>query len=222
MSGEPPINSLARFRKHPGRLVLEEYTHCEVPAGCGGVVLRWRNPLAAVPLTVTLYAPVRAACFLDGRPVVNGRLDLAPGRHALAVVLENADRAAGLLAFAALYQPGEHQRIPREAAEAGVQILSAGDGTWKYSLDAPASEAWKLTGFDDAGWQPLTAVPTPVLVNSAPGAWHLGRCAEAGAACLATGLAAGLTAERYGTVYVRKTFERPAPELPSGETRHGS
>jgi hypothetical protein len=43
------LNSLDRFRKHPGQLVLEEHGHCEVPAGCGGVVLRWRNPNPSPP-----------------------------------------------------------------------------------------------------------------------------------------------------------------------------
>ena len=37
------INTLSRYRGRPPRLVLEEHNHCEVPAGCGGVVLRWRN-----------------------------------------------------------------------------------------------------------------------------------------------------------------------------------
>ena len=31
------LNTLNRFRKHSPRLLLEEYSHCEVPAGCGGV-----------------------------------------------------------------------------------------------------------------------------------------------------------------------------------------
>jgi sulfatase modifying factor 1 len=28
--------------------VLEAHSHCEVPAGCGGVVLQWRNPSAGL------------------------------------------------------------------------------------------------------------------------------------------------------------------------------
>lgn len=49
MAEEPLLNSIDRFRKRPQRFVLEEHGHCEIPAGCGGVVLRWRNPQAAVP-----------------------------------------------------------------------------------------------------------------------------------------------------------------------------
>src|SRR5262245_25722640 len=93
MSDAPRLNSLDRFRKHPGRLVLEEHGHCEVPAGCGGVVLRWRNPLAAVPITLRLYTPVPAVMSIDGREVSTSRVDLSPGRHVLALRLDDADRS---------------------------------------------------------------------------------------------------------------------------------
>ena len=39
----PKLNGPDRYRKRSPRLVLEEHSHCEVPAGCGGVVLRWIN-----------------------------------------------------------------------------------------------------------------------------------------------------------------------------------
>ena len=38
------LNELERFRKTSSRLALEAHSHCEVPAGCGGVVLRWTRP----------------------------------------------------------------------------------------------------------------------------------------------------------------------------------
>src|SRR5947199_1939086 len=103
MSDQQQLNSVERFRKQPGRLVLEEHSHCEVPAGCGGVVLRWRNPLAALPVTVHLYAPVKPVCFLDGDELQTGRIDLVPGRHVAAVLLDNVDLSAGLLMFAATH-----------------------------------------------------------------------------------------------------------------------
>jgi hypothetical protein len=34
------LNSLSRYTKRSPEYVLEEHSHCEVPAGCGGVVLR--------------------------------------------------------------------------------------------------------------------------------------------------------------------------------------
>jgi hypothetical protein len=56
MSGEQRLNSLDRFRKQPGRLVLEEHSHCQVPAGCGGGVLRRRNPQEG-PQAFLAYRP---------------------------------------------------------------------------------------------------------------------------------------------------------------------
>ena len=88
MSDEQRLNSLDRFRKQPGRLVLEVYSHCEVPAGCGGAVLRWRNPLAAVPVRVHLYSPGKAVCFFDGSELRTAGADLAPGLHVIAIALE--------------------------------------------------------------------------------------------------------------------------------------
>src|SRR5574339_211352 len=60
------LNTLHRFRKHSPRLLLQEYSHCEVPAGCGGVVLRWIDREGGLPVVVRVAAlgPVRA--WLDG------------------------------------------------------------------------------------------------------------------------------------------------------------
>src|SRR5438445_588541 len=105
MSDEQQLNSLERFRKQPGRLVLEEHSHCEVPAGCGGVVLRWRNPRATLPLLLHLYAPGEFTLSLDGDTPRTGRVDVAPGRHVVGLVLPDADLAAGLFLFAATHDP---------------------------------------------------------------------------------------------------------------------
>src|SRR5262245_22835845 len=103
------LHSLDRFRKQPGRLVLEQFSHCEVPAGCGGVVLRWRNPNAALPVMVHLYAPVRVACHVDGSQLASARTDLAPGRHVVTFCIKDVDLSAGLLMFAATHDPKELQ-----------------------------------------------------------------------------------------------------------------
>src|SRR5712691_2450458 len=138
------LNSLERFRKQPGRLVLEEHGHCEVPAGCGGVVLRWRNPFAALPVTIHLYTPVKAACFLDGAELPSGRPDLTPGPHVATIHLENVDLTAGLLMFAASHDPATYQKVlPAGVHERPVSVITAEDGTWKFSLDVPATEEWK-------------------------------------------------------------------------------
>jgi hypothetical protein len=150
MADQQRLNSLDRFRKRPGRLVLEEHGHCEVPAGCGGVVLRWRNPAAAVPVTVHLYTPVKATCWIDGAEPQTSRVDLAPGPHAVAFALEQVDLLADyLLLFAAVHDPKERRDQPADVSERPVKVLTAADGTWKFRLDPPPSDAWTAAAFDD-------------------------------------------------------------------------
>lgn len=77
------LNTLHRFAKQSPRLVLQEYSHCEVPAGCGGVVLRWVDPREGVPIRVALVCTMKADVSLDGAPLPTGRAAVAPGRHVL-------------------------------------------------------------------------------------------------------------------------------------------
>jgi hypothetical protein len=207
VSDEQRLNSLDRFRKRPGRLILEVYSHCEVPAGCGGAVLRWRNPLAAVPVRVHLYTAVTATCFIDGTPLRTAGIDLAPGPHVVAVALETVGEATGLLMFAAVSDDRTPQKaLPEGLTELRPAILSRGDGTWRYSL-APPAEGWQALGFDDRAWPALVRVPTPGLGYGDPGGYQCRRAAEAGAECL------GLRepASEWECVWVRKVFEVPTP-----------
>ncbi len=168
MASDHDLNSLSRFRKQSGRLVLEEHSHCEIPAGCGGVVLRWRNPFAAVPLRLHLYAPVPAACFLDGAEVQNGRVDLALGRHAVALALEDTDLSGGLILFAAVHPETRSERNPPAlVTDAPLRVLTADDGTWKCTLQRPETDEWKTPTFDDRDWVVLTGAPKPRLASGA-------------------------------------------------------
>jgi hypothetical protein len=210
MTDKRQLNSVDRFRKQPGRLVLEEHGHCEVPAGWGGVVLRWRNPRAALPLLVHVYTPVASSCSIDGEGLKMSSVDLAPGRHVAAVAIENVDLSAGLLLFAAVHDPERARSTgPAGLVEGPVRVLSAGDGTWKYSLAPPPAD-WALPSFDDRDWPALTTAPTPTLDHDAFGAYQCRRCAELGAACLR--LPVPPEGPVVGTIWARKAFEVPAPE----------
>jgi hypothetical protein len=213
LSNEQHLNSLNRFRKQSARLVLEEHSHCEIPAGCGGVVLRWRNPQAALPVSIHLYSPVPATCWLDGAEVRLGRMDLAIGRHTLALAIEQVELSAGLLLFAANHDPTDYQRGEKtESLDHPLKVVSAADGTWRYSLASPPAE-WVSLSFDDREWAALTLAPTPTLNRSEEGAYRCSHCVELGAACL--GLPSGKHPKR-GKVWIRKVFEAPAPkERPS-------
>jgi hypothetical protein len=211
MSAEQRLNTVDRFRKHPGRLVLEEHGHCEVPAGCGGVVLRWRNPLAGLPLTVHLYAPVTAGCFIDGKQLQTTRIDVAPGRHVLAVVLDGVELAAAVLLVAATFEPRSSPRtLPSDPVERPLKVLSAADGTWKFSLDAPADDGWKTPDFDDAAWPALAPAADADKVSQATDAYQGRHCAHLGAEPL--GIPPRKLKPVTGTIYIRKSFIIPAPQ----------
>jgi hypothetical protein len=209
MSDEQRLNSLDRFRKRPGRLVLEVYSHCEVPAGCGGAVLRWRDPRAAVPVLFRVYSAVKATCFLDGAELRTAGTDLTPGRHVVAVALERVGAATALLMFAAVSDDRAPERaLPTDLTGRRLMVHSRADGTWKYALERPASDDWKAAAIDDSRWPALVGVPTPQLSYSDPGGFECHRAAEAGAQCL--GLPAAVLAA--GGVWVRKVFDVPAPQ----------
>jgi hypothetical protein len=228
MTDEPRLNSLDRFRKKSDRLVLEEHGHCEVPAGCGGVILRWRNPHALQSAVLWLYAPVPADLLLDGEPPGRGRVDLTVGRHVLALALENVNLSAGLLLFAAVRE-GSDFGVQDEggARERPIRVLSADDGTWKYALDKP-DDGWATAAFDDAAWPALVKHPTPTLGQQDRGRYACEHCAELGAVCLGLplpaeereqptwwqrwlGYAVPTGEPVVGNVWVRKAFEVVPP-----------
>jgi hypothetical protein len=230
MAEEPLLNSIDRFRKRPERIVLEEHGHCEIPAGCGGVVLRWRNPQTAVPVTIHLYTPAKIACFIDGAPLQTGRIDLAPGMHVFSVHFEKVDLSVGLMMVAAKHDPKEYQRtLPTAVIEPPFTLVSAADRTWKFTLSDPGSESWKSLEFDDVSWPSLTTTTAPKLDPGASGAFQCRRCRDLGAACLGLPRAAsssatsswlarvlGRDAEKKrggttGSVWIRKVFEVAGP-----------
>src|SRR5689334_12283743 len=129
------LNSLSRYAKQSPHLILEEYGHCEVPAGCGGVVLRWRNPDAGLPIPVRLYAAGECRAYLDGAPFTEGRPTLAFGEHLLALEISGIDPRYLVLLFSAIYEEKEQRDPVRRSRPTGerARILSAADGTWKYS-----------------------------------------------------------------------------------------
>jgi hypothetical protein len=212
---EQQINSLERFRKHSSRLVLEVHSHCEVPAGCGGVVLRWRNPRRAVPLGVSLYSPGKAKLFFDGALVETTGVDLTPGAHQLALALDEIDLAEGLFMFATLHETERYRRTgASDLAEPNWRMVSEADRTWLATLDEPLTEDWKTLTFDDKNWLGLARFqPNPTVEWSEPGAYQAHRCNEYLAAFLAlpaTVLQGQTSAGRRA--WVRKRFVVPSPE----------
>ncbi len=149
------LNELGRYRKQGSRLTLEVHSHCEVPAGCGGAVLRWRRPGAPIGLRVSTYVAVPHDGFcIDGQPAKEQRITLPPGDHVLSLVVESPG-AGGFIMLRGDLDP----HLPTAVRP---QACSAADAHWAATIVEP-SEGWRLPRFDASAFAPLVeaAVPNP-------------------------------------------------------------
>lgn len=143
---ELKLNSLSRYSKESPLLILEEHGHCEVPAGCGGVVLRWRDPRAGVPLLMRMYVEGECTLLFDGQPPPAARAVAPFGPHVLSFVVSGFDPAYLVLMFSV-------------TDGSSPVLVTAADGTWRHTASEPADDAWLRPGFDDSGWAPLAERP---------------------------------------------------------------
>lgn len=138
------LNTLHRFSKHSQRLLLQEYSHCEVPAGCGGVVLRWIERDGGLPAIVRMAALGPTRCWLDGRELISSTVELHAGQHVLALEVTELPRTNTPLAVRL------DVNLPSNSA---TLLRSAADGRWWVTLAEPSSD-WLRLGYDVAqlGW----------------------------------------------------------------------
>jgi hypothetical protein len=92
-----------------------------------------------------------------------------------------------------------------------VSVLTAADGSWRYTADEPGGDAWMLPGFDDSGWPAMVERPhrRPGLdPNGDFGRYSFERLQRLGAAGLGT-------ADATGLIWVRRAFavSQRSPEL---------
>ena len=152
------MNSLSRFSKTSSRYILEAHSHCEVPAGCGGVVLRWRDPKNGVPLTFRVYAGGSYQFYLDGHSLSSGRPIIPFGDHVISLVVGDFDPTRVVLLFAAKYEEkGAELGHTERTAASRLHFLSAPDGSWKYSWVEPRDGSWQQPGFEDSAWATMPA-----------------------------------------------------------------
>jgi hypothetical protein len=145
------LNTLHRFRKHSPRLLLQEYSHCEVPAGCGGVVLRWIDRQGGLPTLVRFATLGRVRCWIDGVAPNSSRVELMPGPHVLAVEVAELARAnTPMLALIAVNLPRNDETLIRSGADSG----------W-WVTDSQPGEGWMQHGFDAQrhGWSRAPSHP---------------------------------------------------------------
>lgn len=197
------LNSISRYSKGSPRFVLEEHGHCEVPAGCGGVVLRWTNPFRAIPLEFWLHVNGEVRFALDGKSPSSGRPLVDHGEHVLSFCISGFDSKKGILMFAAT---SESEYVATKDASKRkknpIPILSDPDGSWKYTLVEPSDDLWMEAGFDDTGWRHLLLKPLPKPNKEATESYRYRKLVELGAKGL------GITSKvpKSDRIWIRKVF----------------
>jgi hypothetical protein len=138
------LNTLHRFSKHSPRLLLQEYSHCEVPAGCGGVVLRWIEREGGLPAILRMAALGPIRCWLDERELISSTVELHAGKHVLALEVTELPRANTPIAV----------RLDVNLPNNSTTLLrSAADSRWWLTLATPSGD-WSRLGYDASahGW----------------------------------------------------------------------
>jgi hypothetical protein len=179
------LNSLGRYGKSDSRLILEEHSHCEVPAGCGGVVLRWRNPNSGLLFILHFFGSGKTTILLDGKAVASARPLISFGEHVLSIAVTDVVPGSAILGFAGIHDESQLS-FPRVSQPSGrkISILSASDGSWKYVTTEPADYTWSRPGFDDSHWHQMTACEPPSLDKHDMQKYRLDRILKFGAATL--------------------------------------
>ena len=212
------LNSLSRYSKESSRLVLEEHSSCEIPAGCGGVVLRWFNPLRALPIEFRMYVKGDVKFALDGNPLKSARPLVDYGEHVVSFVLSRFKFTEGFLMFAAKVE-SKAQAAPalREKSVSENEFFSDADGSWKYTLNAPKDDSWMRIAFDDRDWQTLVLRTVTKPSATGTGAYQHDQMLELGAKGL--GMEdIGWSAKLFGKtrssdpIWIRKVFTLTPPE----------
>ncbi|MDI1477298.1 hypothetical protein [Polyangium sp. y55x31] len=199
---EVQVNALSRYEKASGRLVLEEYSSCEVPAGCGGAILRWIDPQEALPLHMWGWTTGEADLFFDGAPFTSSRIDARVGRHVLALHVRPQGGLPPQLALALRYSDDAPKRNvePERSRSIGykIQVLSGAGAVMVGSTMPPKGDGWRQPGFDESGWQPL--VRMEAATKDPDKNWHLQQVLKTGARVI------GLPGQT-GPLWVRCTFD---------------
>jgi hypothetical protein len=192
------INSLHRFAKHSPRLTLREYSHCEVPAGCGGVVMRWVDPHDGTPVLVRVIVIGAADTWLDGAPMRSSYARIEPGRHVVAAHLTKLGESWGdpikppvPLSLSVTFDAGP------DAARGDNLLMLASDVRWSAATSRPP-EGFGDPAFDDAAWPELPLATDEV--RRKVDADHLGRLDEADVRARAVG------SRRVTETWIRVSF----------------
>lgn len=150
MSKDLSVNSLDRYTKQSPRLVLETHSHCEAPAGCAGVVLRWRNPHQGLPAMIGVAPLGEIGLFIDAKQCTSGRMILPFGDSVLTLHLTQVPGPDPVLLAVAERDTGVSEQRSRVLSF----LSTAADGTWLATIQPPPDD-WIRTEFDDRAWSRL-------------------------------------------------------------------
>jgi hypothetical protein len=153
MNREPELNSLDRYVKASPRFVLEEHSHCEVPAGCGGVVLRWRDRFRSIPVEIALAVTGARVTDLriDGDRANSTRSLLSPGRHVLTLETDQPT-GDGLRVFIWVTADGVADPLLWTVGPAGA---------WRWTSVEPQAAAPAHPDHEVSGWSVAAAGDPP-------------------------------------------------------------
>lgn len=206
---ELKLNSISRFSKQSPHLVLEEHGACEVPAGCGGVILRWRGSHDPVPVKLWLFARGEHQLFMDGEALTSGRPLIAPGEHVLAGRLDRSPNGELVLLVAgtADHEPYNLRVTPGTTPAASLSLLSLPDGSWRYTTVEPPDDAWMRPGYDDDTWPAMIQQKLPEPTPQSMDDYWIRQLQERGAQ------PPGIEGQA-NAVWLRKTFALTTREAP--------
>lgn len=151
------LNSLDRWQKVSSTLILEQHSHCEVPAGCGGVVLRWRRPGDEVQVMVRTVPYAEEIVAFDGEALRPRQL-VRPGLHQLVVVCAPTTGRDGSLIAMVEVAVGDQRS----------QVVAATGMTpgWRARVAPPDPPHDPLRdGFAQPGWAQTEACEAPAWVE---------------------------------------------------------
>jgi hypothetical protein len=147
---------------------------------------------------------------IDGETgaLTSARAGVPYGNHVITWAISDLDPSTFIFAFSATYDERDYLVHFTPPTGQSVSILSAPDGTWRYTLTDPP-ETWTKPDFDDSAWPSLIerAVNEEVLNQN----YRLRGILRDGAHALD----AADTTEDTHTIWIRRrftlTYDEPQP-----------
>jgi hypothetical protein len=204
------LNTIGGLTASP-RLVLEEHGSCEVPAGCGGVIMRWRRR-SDIPLEMWLYTTETVEAFLDGDRLASARPLVGSGAHVLAFRLPQPRWPKRALMLFAAFHSEQQLRHSAVAPRSGLlyTLVSDADGSWRYDTTDSDDADWMQPGYDDTAWRPMIQRPMPREKNDTMRKHYLDQIVQLG------GKPVGGDVRKSDVIRIRRAFtlaastDRPA------------